>query len=853
MSTANRVVEYHLDRANAQWKWLRFLQYSANVAACATLGFLALGLAIVLGWIGRPGPAIVFAVLIGLGAFFAWLIVSLVVVVTYPDRRSVAGAIERVRPNLLDRLNTLIYLRQSGKESGLSAFAERIGHQARDVLAASPLSHPFSPNRTLLHVAAFLGILLATIWFYGRFHPLSRLQAAAPQPNPTTPPQETILEIPPPEEDVTETAAEWGEVRIVEPGRDLRITRIEAVPLEIEVGSSQPIESVEWVTAVNGAKEQVRPLGKPPDPKFAVFQPTIKPEELRLEDWDVVTYFARAHTVTGKTFNSDVYFAEVFPFREELEQLPSGDCKGLINELSVMIERQQGVIRETYRQQISPPRDPKEREGRRAELAKHESELGDAARHFAAKLESQFGPGVTSGLKQHLQRAESSLRSANSSLRTEALESAQEHERQALAELVAARKFFNEYLRKHPDEFADRDKPLPRQEAKDALKEIREYRDEARAADEFVKTLSKRQQALAQQTTPQNRPRFNQLAKEQDQLREQFSDFQRQHPKPFSDAGQECKACQTAMQQSANDLRSNQQNASRSANAAAQSIERLAAALERRVREQQLADAYKLRQMLDDKIGEFAQVEKQPNSVTPEQFRQSVEETRELANRLKQVAEQPPTRDDFGPKLREALNEHNQKQLDGLCNKACRAGDAGTVGGRQQAARALQQNLAQLAQAFDASQPPMLAQLQKSDRFSETGEQRLTRGMRQLEALTQAGQHGRRLSQNEQAALQQEALANIEAGLGWTFGSDKRIPQVMERLRKQLKEPADPMNREVVSRLLKEIQALRQELARQDGPEAQKESDLTHVDVSRLPPTYRAPVQNYFRKLSEQR
>src|SRR6185369_9947987 len=101
-----------------------------------------------------------------------------------------------------------------------------------------------------------------------------------------------------------------------------------------------------------------------------------------------------------------------------------------------------------------------------------------------------------------LARAEKDSSHASDSLRTDAMPEAQNQERSALADLVAARKVFQKIVSEHPDAFAEKkeeEPPPPTAEKPDKLKEIAEFRNEAKAAQDFVQNATQKQQQIARQ------------------------------------------------------------------------------------------------------------------------------------------------------------------------------------------------------------------------------------------------------------------------------------------------------------------------------------------------------------------
>ena len=69
--------------------------------------------------------------------------------------------------------------------------------------------------------------------------------------------------------------ADWGEVRITEPGRDVVVTRVETVQLQIEAAAGSPLTTVEWFTSVNGGEETLHELPAPEEAQYAVYDPVI--------------------------------------------------------------------------------------------------------------------------------------------------------------------------------------------------------------------------------------------------------------------------------------------------------------------------------------------------------------------------------------------------------------------------------------------------------------------------------------------------------------------------------------------------------------------------------------------------
>ncbi len=495
-------VERNLKQVEQRWKWFRFVEYSATVAAIVMLAILLLGGMKTLGWFSSVTALAVFITMIVVAGCFAWFIGGIVVAVSEKERRWLAAAIERSHAPLQDRLNTLVHLEQGEHPQETKSYANHIERQAQVVLAKQDVPPPFSPARPLSRLLVSGMLLLVTIWFYSRFQPLRAVAAeshtavAAAEP-------EAVIDIPPPETEIFEQESVWGEVRITDPGRDVVVTRVETIPLQIEAAASDALSSVEWITAVNGADEQAHVLPAPAEPRYAAYAPEISVEEFPLSDWDVLTYYAKATTEKRQSYRSEIYFVEVQPFREELEKMTSGQsgqCSNLLNELTVMIERQQELIRQTYRSQVTAGDDESGQQTRQ-QIAKAEAELAQATNHLSARMAAEFDEAAIAEPLSRLEQAESNMRDATGSLRDNAVDQSIRQERSALAELSSARKQFQKCIASNPDEFGPKPNDLAQlPDLAEALKRIAEFRDEEKVAQDFMNKTIAQQRNIARQS-----------------------------------------------------------------------------------------------------------------------------------------------------------------------------------------------------------------------------------------------------------------------------------------------------------------------------------------------------------------
>src|SRR5439155_18772816 len=327
----------------------------------------------------------------------------------------------------------------------------------------------------------------------------------------------------------------WGEVRITDPGADLKVTKVDVVPLEIEAAANQSLKKVSWFSTVNGADEATHELPPPKEPRYAIYQPTVYLDELRLSDWDVMNYYAKANTEKEDSYASEVYFLEVRPFREDILKIPGGEggkAYQCLNEMSALIGRQQHVIRQTHQHLQKPQAQQNLQEQDRKKLSEAEADLGESAQHLYAKMASEMENKPSGEAIDNLATARKSLDRASKLLDDNIMNEAQNRERGALTDLVAARKIFQKTLSEHPEAFDEPkdDEATPVADSKKKLNEMAEFRNEAKAARDFVQKTVEQQQKLERQVKSAPRNNYSTLADQEKKLQKSLEDFQAQHP-----------------------------------------------------------------------------------------------------------------------------------------------------------------------------------------------------------------------------------------------------------------------------------------------------------------------------------
>jgi hypothetical protein len=845
------VVETSLNRAEFRWKWLRFLQHSFLLGVILCLLVLLFGAALILGWVTSKALATTFFALLAMGGFVAWAVIIISVLAGSPERTWLAAALERVNPRLLDRLNTLLFLERRPRDARMTSFAMRIARQAQGVLAAKVAPKPFSGTRAMEFMLGFLVALTATVLVYQLYSPWARLLAAEKAKKAPPVQAENPLDLTLPTINNAEQSQTWGEVRITDPGGDLRVTKVDVVPLQIEAAANQGLKKVGWFSTVNGEGETRHDLPPPSEPRYAVYQPTVYMDELRLSDWDVMTYYAKADTEKQNSFASEVYFLEVRPFREDILKIPGGEGGGphqCLNELSILISRQQHVIRQTH-QHLQKLQDQEALQAQdRKKLSEAEADLGDSAQHLYAKMAGEMENKPIGDALDNLAKAEKSLERASRLLADNIMDEAQNRERRALAELIAARKMFQKSLSDNPDAFAGESNKEEAPPTAKKLNEMAEFRNEAKAAQQFVDKTLEEQKKLEQQTRATPRSDYARLGEQEQQLERSLADFQQLHPRAFKDTQAEAQDTQAAMNKAAESLRKKGTDARASTQRATQQLQKFSEAMKNDSAGRQLADAYKLKQMLDKQIQTLGQCSNPGAgaSVSAEDADRTASEARETLNQLKKVAEQEPTRDAFGPPLRAALSGSNKSDLDSKLARVQLAQDEPTK--RERAGEA-KNALSKVSQAFEESQPKTMQMAQKTDSLKPGDQESFNLGMAELESLLKRLEDKRQVSPDKQGKHGREALGNLQNGLRSRFGDNERAVLLLQQLDKMLK-AEQPIEVEDLRKLISELQHFSVEAAdqmerRQDKPE------VTNIDPTRLPPAYRGRIQKYFQRLSE--
>jgi hypothetical protein len=844
-------VETSLNRAEFRWKWLRFLQHTFALGIVLCLLALLFDLAIVGGWITSKSTAITIVTILAISAALAWIVIAIAVVAGSAERNWLAAAVERVDRRLLDRLNTLLFLENRPRKPQTDAISIRIAKQVQSVFAAKPSPPPFRGTRPLAYFVAFLVAAAATFSVFHIYAPWSRLVTTRTLAKAQPPPDSHSLELAPPSTNNLEQNQNWGEVRITDPGADLKVTKVDVVPLQIEAAANQALKQVGWYSTINGADETNHDLPPPTEPRYALYQPTIYLDELRLSDWDVMTYYAKANTEKDNSFASEVYFLEVRPFREDILKMPGGEggkAYQCLAEMSALINRQQHIIRQTHQHIQKPPEQENLRSQDRMKLSDAEGDLRDSVDHLYAKMAAGMENKPIGEALDNLAKSGKSLNQASTLLKNNSMNEAPNRERSALSELIAARKIFQKAVSDNPNAFDEPkdEEDTPIADSAKRLNQMAEFRNEAKAAEQFIQKAVEQQRSLERRAKAQSPNNLSKLASEERQLEKSLQDFRQQHPQAFNGTDSESKAAQEAMSKAADSLQGKSAEAGKATQEASESLEKLDQAMAGHSATQQLADAYKMKQMLDQQIKAFDQYAQGTNNIPDTDLQKTAGAARETINQLKRVAEQEPTRDAFGDPLRDALSGTNKVDLDTKLNQLQMA--SGDISAKREQAGQARDGLGKVSKAFGASEPGAMQMAQKSDALKSGSPDNFGMGMAELDSLIKQLERSNQIPQADQRKQGQEALYNLQLGMRDQYGNNDRGNQLLLSMNQMLQ--TNVLDAESLKKLIDQLQHFSVETSDHLAKKEDK-PDVTNIDPTRLPPAYRGRIQKYFQKLSE--
>lgn len=587
----------------------------------------------------------------------AWLVCIILVVERRMDRKTLAAAVEHDHDMLQDRLNTVVELDQRINDDRSAAmYRNAIEEQATGLVPKLRPANPLKKRSVNVHLLVMLLLGILAVNFYIAKSPLQTLaaneakaedeakeQAQENNLQPLVIPDETLT---PPIDPEEQESSNWGEIRISEPGRDLRITVHEDVPLLIEAASDRPLASITWQTQINDSEAITRPLPELEDPRYAVFQPTLHPKQLGLKEWDVTRYRATANAIDETQYGSSSYFVEIVPGAEALKQLPNAGYESL-EELTDLIHRQQQVIRST--EKLTDPEDTDQQKTMDS-LAERESGLSSAGRSVQKQLSGRLDRETLRKFASSIEAASTEFTNAETALLERAQADAEQTEESALMHLVDARRELANLIEQHPESFAGstlnelKDQvTLSATEADPELakllKKLAEETHQVNEASRGLNELLDRQETLAQEADNIGKElnpelRSPELSTKQNDIAVQFESLRKEFPEAFQNMQALSDKTAGSMSRASKQLLENPNSASDSVIQAKNNLQKLNEAIEQRQNDYEQFQANSLQQRIAANQEAYRDIERSAEKPNTAEISQAVDETQKLMQEI---------------------------------------------------------------------------------------------------------------------------------------------------------------------------------------------------------------------------
>jgi hypothetical protein len=851
----SRLIEKNLNSVRQQLKWLVVGQRLGTAGAIFCLIWLLLQAA-ALERIFTQLWLLYLLIFLQVVAGLITFVVIFAVTFGRDEKRTMIGnALEKSCPPLLDRVNTLIYLEENPYRFRSIGLKKRIEEQADKVFQVLKPTAPFSPNRCLAHLGFFIFLLAAVILIEERYHPFQSLhnEAAATATKPSAP-----FELAP-QKDVIETQAKksWGEVRIVDPGHDVRLTKIDVLPLQIEMTASDAMEKPVWITSVNGGDESTHDLSAPTNPNYMVYQPLIYLDQLQVTEWDVVSYYAKVHSAAPADYASPLSFIEIRPFREDiLKMTGSKDGKQnrryqLLSELTGLIKQQTILLQDTHQHIETTYAHDDLRLQDAQKLSAGESQLATATSHFYGEIASESENTPVGDILDHLSQAGDQMTRATQALQDDVAQEGRQREQNALTHLIACRKAFQKAIMNNPDAFggdssdaiADQP-PVKAAESLKALSQVSEMRNRDKDGLQSLHQLTQRQKALATAHGLDNPT----AERQQIQLKSDFHDLIDRNPDLFSNSGDNETKVQENMTQATMKLSSGKDDGKSDMARAADSLKDLEGSVTKRLGAQQLAEAYKLKKIIEQNVQQLSQEKNKPGTLSSQEVQDLTNSAQHSTSTLKDIVDND-TNSGFGPQLGQSLSADKQQSLNKALDKFS---NSPSGPGRSSAAGDAAQDMQGISQAFDQSQPALTNKIRGQDQLQPQPANSLDQATQDLQSAILMAESSHPNSPDQQAKALAQILGELDAGtkdskLGGIV-HDKLMADAIKMLKQKVPgEGADPAT---LKKLLDEIETVRLEANDANQPKP-PELNTTQIDPNKFPPAYRERLKTYFEQLSQ--
>ena len=774
------------------------------------------------------------------------------------NRRRVALESEAANPGLMDRLNTLVDLAEKPAHRG--PIFGRIQAQAESVLAG-PKVQPYRLAAPCAFALACGAAALALWRFSVVQDPWRKLTVpilSADQPNPSG-----TFEIAAPPK--AEPVKPWGELRITEPGRDLKLTKVDVLEFKLEAAAGGELSGLRWEHAVNGRPVVEHPLAAPAEKQYAAYTERLFLDELGLSDWDVLTYVARGTAEGYGALSSELYFVEIRPFRTELEKVEqAGGGKGgsLVREISELIEEQQRILRETARFTGGQYGNEEQKSQDRSKLKEAQERLQKAAQVVDAKLQASGKQWEMPEVSAALWDAGLEMGRAVSALQDGVDGAVRPEQAKALHSLIEARKQFHQKVAENPDQFSEDESG----KQADPIATVLEIRNRGEETRKKLEALEARQSQLCEAAKRSSKTgqssgaplKAGEVARRQAEIAAEFAELKEQQARCFRGADGEVAALEKAMQGAETAAKNSKGGEGADPSAftglrlaeVKDRIQDLKKALARTENAQALERALRSREVIEQASKALCSGGPKSGqgdaSNAPGGGGQGGADALQTMVGNAQQALQELGRLPAGAGLGEAVSGETGKNAAAKLEAAGKELKEGVVGGAGSVAAG--KALGELLSAIDKALPrvggstaqasdPGAPEAQSGDRLS------LDQAVLHLESLLKSAPGG-----PAQARLKGEALAGLEAGVGENAGNVDGM--ILKSKAARVLSGEGPADEAQLRGLLDAIEKYRSQLQDKAQQEAVR-AELTRMREESVSPAYRRRVEDYFRKLSD--
>lgn len=218
------------------------------------------------------------------------------------------------------------------------------------------------------------------------------------------------------------TPDEAPQVTMVQPGRDMRPTMLEEVPISVSVFEDYGLQSLTLVTAQNNGAETRQDLlpaitqSRAPNATRSEYrsEQLLYLEELGVKPGDFISYYVEAQDAQQKV-TTDLYFLEVRPFEEEFYRALSSESGGGENAGGLSLTQKE-IITATWKLEQSRSKiSPEEMQTSSAAIAETQEALRESIMNMAenARLRGNIaGENTGANLVQLLEQGAQSMSEA---------------------------------------------------------------------------------------------------------------------------------------------------------------------------------------------------------------------------------------------------------------------------------------------------------------------------------------------------------------------------------------------------------------------------------------------------------